>query len=76
MKGARHSSDVSDEKPDATEYLNTVVNAFPSRKLMLRVIESIGLANDPKFAPPKRDEPSYNEIELANLMSRKVAGRV
>jgi capsular exopolysaccharide synthesis family protein len=65
--------DISEEKPDATDYLNTVVNAFGSRNLMLRVIRSMGLENDPKFAPPKRNGSPYSEIELANLMSRKVA---
>ena len=63
---------VSDEKQDSTDYLNTVVQAFTSRKLMLRVIRSMGLENDPKFAPPKKDGLPYNEIELANLMSSKV----
>ncbi len=65
--------DISEEKPDATDYLNTVVNAFSSRKLMLRVIRSLGLENDPKFAPPKKDGAPYTDIELANLMSKKVA---
>jgi uncharacterized protein involved in exopolysaccharide biosynthesis len=65
--------DISEEKPDATDYLNTVVNAFGSRNLMLRVIRSMGLENDPKFAPPKRNGSPYSEIELENLMSRKVA---
>jgi uncharacterized protein involved in exopolysaccharide biosynthesis len=64
---------VSEEKPDSTDYLNTVVNAFTSRKLMLRVINAMGLEDDPTFAPPKKDGSPYNEIELANLMSRKVA---
>src|SRR5262245_43254465 len=27
--------DISEEKPESTDYLNTVVNAFTSRKLML-----------------------------------------
>jgi capsular exopolysaccharide synthesis family protein len=65
--------DISEEKPDATDYLNTVVNAYSSRKLMLRVIRSLGLENDPKFARPKKNGASYTDIELANLMSKKTA---
>ena len=65
--------DISEEKPDAKDYLNTIVNAFTSRTLILRVIQSTGLKDDPKFAPPRKDGSPYNEIELANLMSKKVA---
>ena len=65
--------DVSEEKPDSGDYLNTVVEGFTSRKLMLRVIRAMGLENDPKFAPPKKDGSPYTEIELADLMSAKLA---
>jgi polysaccharide biosynthesis transport protein len=65
--------DVSGEKPDSGDYLNTVVEGFTSRKLMLRVIRALGLENDPKFAPPKKDGSRYTEIELADLMSAKLA---
>jgi succinoglycan biosynthesis transport protein ExoP len=65
--------DVSGEKPDSGDYLNTVVEGFTSRKLMLRVIRALGLENDPNFAPPKKDGSRYTEIELADLMSAKLA---
>jgi polysaccharide biosynthesis transport protein len=65
-------SDVSEEKPEANDYLNTVVQAFTSRKLMLRVVRATGLDKDPTFAPPKKSGSSYTEIELADLMSQKV----
>ena len=64
---------VSEEKPDNGDYLNTVVQAFTSRKLMLRLIEVTGLASSPSFAPPKKDGSPYTEIELASLMSQKIA---
>ena len=48
--------DVSGEKPDSGDYLNTVVEGFTSRKLMLRVIRALGLENDPNFAPPKKTD--------------------
>ena len=65
-------ANVSEEKPETSDYLNTVVQAFSSRKLMLRVIRSSGLDKDPLFAPPKKDGSPYSEIELADRMSRKV----
>jgi succinoglycan biosynthesis transport protein ExoP len=65
--------DVAGEKPDSGDYLNTVVEGFTSRKLMLRVIRVLGLENDPNFAPPKDDGSRYTEIELADLMSAKLA---
>jgi succinoglycan biosynthesis transport protein ExoP len=52
--------------------VNTVVQAFTSRKLMLRVIRSSGLDKAPVFAPPKKDGSPYSEIELADRMSQKV----
>jgi polysaccharide biosynthesis transport protein len=65
-------ADVSEDKPETDDYLNTVVQAFTSRKLMLRVIKSTGLDKDPVFAPPKATGLPYSEIELADLMSQKV----
>jgi polysaccharide biosynthesis transport protein len=64
--------DISGEKPDSGDYLNTVVEGFKSRKLMLRVIRSLGLESDPNFAPPTKDGSPYSEIELAGLMSSKL----
>ena len=65
--------DVSAERPESGDYLNTIVEGFTSRKLMLRVIRVLGLENDPNFAPPQKDGSSYTEIELADLMSAKLA---
>jgi polysaccharide biosynthesis transport protein len=65
--------DISGDKPESGDYLNTVVEGFTSRKLMLRVIRALGFENDPNFAPPKEDGSRYTEIELADIMSRKLA---
>ena len=65
--------DVAGERPESGDYLNTVVEGFTSRKLMLRVIRALGLENDPNFAPPTEDGSRYTEIELADLMSAKLA---
>jgi polysaccharide biosynthesis transport protein len=64
--------EVSKEKPESDDYLNTVVRAFESRKLMLRVIRSTGLDKDANFAPPRRDGSRYTEIELADRLSQMI----
>jgi polysaccharide biosynthesis transport protein len=66
-------SDESDDKPETLDYLNTVVQAFTSRNLMLRVIKATGLGKDPGFAPPRKDGSLYSDIELANRMAQKVS---
>jgi succinoglycan biosynthesis transport protein ExoP len=66
-------SDESEDKPETLDYLNTVVQAFTSRNLMLRVIKTTGLGKDPGFAPPRKDGSLYSDIELANRMAQKVA---
>ena len=65
-------SDESGDKPETLDYLNTVVQAFTSRNLMLRVIKTTGLGKDPGFAPPRKDGSPYADIELANRMAQKV----
>jgi len=65
-------ADVSEDKPETTDYLNTVVQAFTSRDLMLRVMRSTGLDKDPDFAPPRSDGTPYTELDLASRMSNKV----
>ena len=65
-------NEVSKEKPESEDYLNTVVQAFNSRKLMLRVIRSTSLDKDANFAPPRKDGSAYTEIELADRLSRMI----
>ena len=65
-------SDESEDKTETLDYLNTVVQAFTSRNLMLRVIKTTGLGKDPSFAPPRKDGSLYSDIELANRMAQKV----
>jgi succinoglycan biosynthesis transport protein ExoP len=65
-------ADVSKDRPESSDYLNTIVQAFTSSKLMLRVIESTGLDKNPRFAPPKKDGSPYAQIELASLLAQKV----
>ncbi|HEY5704437.1 MAG TPA: polysaccharide biosynthesis tyrosine autokinase [Terrimicrobiaceae bacterium] len=65
-------SDDSGDKPETLDYLNSVVQAFTSRNLMLRVIKTTGLDKDPSFAPPRRDGSPHTDIELANRIAQKV----
>ena len=65
-------SDESEDKTETLDYLNTVVQAFTSRNLMLRVIKTTGLGKDPSFAPPRKNGSLYSDIELANRMAQKV----
>jgi succinoglycan biosynthesis transport protein ExoP len=62
--------DVNQANPSSPDFINTVVEALTSRNLLLRVVKANNLAENPDFAPP-RDTP-YSDIELANLMSKKV----
>ena len=65
-------SDESGDKPETLDYLNTVVQAFTSRNLMLRVVRTTCLDKDPSFAPPRKDGYPYSDVELANRMAEKV----
>lgn len=62
--------DVTQANPSSPDFINTVVEALTSRNLLLRVVEANNLAANPDFAPP-RDVP-YSDVELADLMERKV----
>ncbi|HEY5814614.1 MAG TPA: polysaccharide biosynthesis tyrosine autokinase, partial [Terrimicrobiaceae bacterium] len=61
-------AEISEERPQAGDYINTVVHALTSRKLVLRVIRSTGLDKDPSFAPPKSDGSPYTDFELAERL--------
>ncbi|HEY5812500.1 MAG TPA: polysaccharide biosynthesis tyrosine autokinase [Terrimicrobiaceae bacterium] len=63
--------EVSEEDPQESDYLNSVVHAFSSRKLMLRVIKAAGISESASFAPPK-DGASDSEIEQADRLLAKI----
>jgi len=62
--------DVSEINPSSPDFINTVVETLTSNNLLLRVVEANKLAENPDFAR-QRDTP-YSDIELANLMRKKV----
>lgn len=61
---------VSEANPSSPDFINTVVEALTSRNLLLRVVKANKLDENPDFAPP-RTRP-YTDIELSDLMARKV----
>ena len=65
-------TEVSEEKPETIDYLNTVVQAFTSRNLLLRVIRSTDLSKQPHFALPENADLKDHEAELADRLSRMV----
>ncbi len=64
--------EISQDNMQSSEYLNTVVQAFTSAKLMQRVVRANQLQDNPNFAPPRADGKKYSESELAGRLGRKV----
>ena len=69
-KNVLNVEDVSEINPSSPDFINTVVETLTSNNLLLRVVEANKLEDNPDFARP-RDTP-YSDIELANLMRKKV----
>lgn len=65
-------ADVSQENPQSTDFLKTVVEALKSRKLLARVVKAEGLDKDPDFAPPRKDGSPYSDIELVDKLAQKI----
>jgi polysaccharide biosynthesis transport protein len=66
-------TDVDKEEYKNNDALKTIEQSLLSDTLLLRVVKSNDLEKDPEFAPPKKDGSSYSDMELAALMSKKVA---
>lgn len=60
---------VTQENPSSLDFINTVVQALTSRNLMLRVIESGNLRQNPAFVAPGSNP---TEIQLADRLRSKV----
>jgi uncharacterized protein involved in exopolysaccharide biosynthesis len=56
-----------------SEALKTVEQSLLTWSLILRVIQENGLANHPKFAPPKPNGISYGDTELVQLFEQKLS---
>lgn len=68
--------DIARENPQTTDFVNTVVQALTSRKLMLRVVKATGLDHNPEFAPPRSNGGKYTDIELADRLASKVSAKL
>lgn len=64
--------EVNQENPQTLDFINTVVQALTSRKLLLRVVKTCDLDKDPTFAPPRRGGGKYSDIDLADRLAGKV----
>lgn len=62
---------VREDNPSTLDYVNSVVQALTSRNLLLRVIDANNLRTNETFAPPR--ERPYSDVELADLLEKKVA---
>lgn len=65
--------EVAQENPQTLDFINTVVQALTSRKLLLRVVKVCDLEKDPTFAPPLKNGGKYTDIELADRLESKVS---
>ena len=60
---------VSEENPSTIDFINTVVQSLASRNLMLRIIQTKDLRNNPAFVTPGSNP---TDIQLADKMRGKV----
>jgi len=64
---------VSEENLSSQDLLNTIVESLTSRKLMLRVVQSCQLMQNPSFVQPGS---TPTEIQLADKMRKKVRAQL
>ena len=60
---------VSEENPSTVDFINTVVQSLTSRNLMLRIVKTNTLRNNPAFVTPGSNP---TDIQLADKMRGKV----
>ena len=60
---------VTQEAPGTPEYINTVVQALTGRNVLLRVIKSNHLENNPRFFPRKINGGGYSEQQMCDILS-------
>lgn len=60
---------VTQEAPGTPEYINTVVQALTGRNVLLRVIKSNHLENNPRFFPRKINGGNYSEDQMCDILS-------
>lgn len=68
--------EVSSEDFKSLEVLRTVEHSLTSRSLFLRVIQAEKLAENPAFAPPKKDGSKHTEAELIDSLTLLVEAKL
>jgi len=69
LPGAPDSTDIG----ISPEVLKTVEQNLSSQSVLLRVVHSLRLEDDPQFAPPKRGGAPYLDSEMIGLLQRKLS---
>jgi succinoglycan biosynthesis transport protein ExoP len=67
------SDDIQTVKPEAPDYITTIVATLTSNPFLVRVAKAAGLVNDPTFFKPKPDGEPYTDPEIANRMQGVVS---
>ena len=62
------SDDLQTIKPEAEDYITTIVATITGDSLLIRVAKTAGLLDDPTFFKPKPDGQPYTDIEIAYRM--------
>ena len=67
------SDDIQTVRPEAADYITTIVATLTSDSLLVRVAKAAGLLNDPTFFTPKPDGKPYTDAEIAGRMKGVVS---
>jgi polysaccharide biosynthesis transport protein len=62
------SEDVQTVKPEAEDFITTIVANLTGDSLLVRVAKAAGLVEDPTFFKPKENGESYTDTEIAERM--------
>jgi polysaccharide biosynthesis transport protein len=67
------SDDIQTVRPEAADYITTIVATLTSDSLLVRVAKAAGLLDDPTFFTPKPDGKPYTDTEIAGRMKGVVS---
>ncbi|HEY5811333.1 MAG TPA: polysaccharide biosynthesis tyrosine autokinase [Terrimicrobiaceae bacterium] len=67
------SDDIQTVKPDAPDYITTIVAMLTSDSFLVRVAKAAKLLDDPTFFKPKLDGEPYTEPEIAGRMQAVIS---
>ena len=67
------SDDIQTVRPEAIDYITTIIATLTSDSLLVRVAKAAGLLDDPTFFTPKPDGKPYTDTEIAGRMKGVVS---